>query len=119
MASMPMQLGAPVAAGRREMDVPIALAIPASSVSMIQIAGKYAAEIELRVAVIDESGNRADIPVIPLKLEAPEPPKEGTYIRYDTKLKLRRAGHHIILAIYDPLSGKISTAEADVQPPKK
>ena len=119
MLAIPMQLGAPVASGRKEMEVPVTLAIPTGAISMVQIAGKYGAEIELRVAVIDEHGNRADIPVIPLTLSAAEAPKEGTYIRYDTKLKLRRAGHHVILAVYDPLSGRISIAEADVRPPKK
>jgi VWFA-related protein len=119
MASMPMEVGKPVASGRREMVVPVALAIPTSSVSMVEIGGKYAAEIELRVAVVDESGNRADIPVNALTLSGNEAPKPGMFIRYDTKLKLRRAGHHIILAVFDPLSGKITIAEADVLPPKK
>jgi hypothetical protein len=37
-------------------------------------------------------------------------------VRYETTLKLRKIGQHLIVAIYDPLSGKITTAEADVVP---
>jgi VWFA-related protein len=118
MATMPMQLGKPISTGRREMQVPITLAIPASSFSMVPIAGKFAAELELRVAVVDENGNRADIPVIPLALSAAEAPPQGSFVKYETKIKMRKLGHHMIVAIYDPLLGKITTAEADVRPPK-
>ena len=40
-------------------------------------------------------------------------------MRYDTRLKLRKMPHHLTIAIFDPLSGKILTAQADVMPPQK
>jgi VWFA-related protein len=119
-ASMPMELGKPVASGRREIEVPVTIAIPLSSMTLVPYEGKYVAELELRVSALDEKGNRADVPVIPIRLTTDkEPPKEsGGHVRYETRLKLRKIGQHLILAIFDPVSGKITTAEADVVPPR-
>ena len=117
-ASMPMQVGKPVAKGRREIEVPITLAIPLSSMTVVPLDGKHVAELELRISVLDEKGNRSAVPVIPIRLVADTPPAEspGQYVRYDTTLKMRKIRQHMIAAIYDPLSGKITTAEADVVP---
>ncbi|MES1246025.1 MAG: VWA domain-containing protein [Acidobacteriota bacterium] len=117
-ASMPIQLGKPVAKGRREIEVPLSLAIPLSSMTVVPLDGKHVAELELRISVLDEKGNRSAVPVIPIRLTADKPPAEspGQYVRYDTTLKMRKIRQHLIAAIYDPLSGKITTAEADVVP---
>ncbi|HVG07302.1 MAG TPA: VWA domain-containing protein [Thermoanaerobaculia bacterium] len=123
-ASMPMELGKPVASGRREIEVPVTLAIPLSSMTLVPYEGKYVAELELRVSALDAKGNRADVPVIPIRLTTDkEPPKDSNgqqagHVRYETRLKLRKIGQHLILAIFDPVSGKITTAEADVVPPR-
>lgn len=119
-ASMPMELGKPVASGRREIEVPVTIAIPLSSMTLVPYEGKYVAELELRVSALDAKGNRADVPVIPIRLTTDkEPPKDsGGHVRYETRLKLRKIGQHLILAIFDPVSGKITTAEADVVPPR-
>ncbi len=119
-ASMPMEIGKPVASGRREIEVPVTIAIPLSSMTLVPYEGKYVAELELRVSVLDAKGNRAEVPVIPIRLTTDkEPPKEsGGHVRYETRLKLRKIGQHLLLAIFDPVSGKITTAEADVVPPR-
>lgn len=119
-ATMPMQVGKPVAKGRKEIEVPVTLAIPLSSITLVPYQGKYVAELELRISALDEKGNRADVPVIPIRMTMEqEPPKDGAgHVRYDTRLKLRKIGQHLILAIFDPVSGKITTAEADVVPPR-
>jgi VWFA-related protein len=116
--AMPVKLGSPVASGRREMEVPVSLAIPVDAITFVPVNGKQTAELELRVAAVDSGGNRAPVPVIPITLTAAEAPKAGMAVRYDTRLKLRKLPHHLTLAIFDPLSGKILTAQADVAPPK-
>lgn len=120
-ASMPIEVGKPVAKGRREIEVPLTLAIPLSSMTVVPLDGKHVAELELRISVLDEKGNRAAVPVIPIRLTADRPPSEspGQYVRYETTLKMRKIRQHLIAAIYDPLSGKITTAEADVVPDRK
>ena len=114
---LPMQMGKPVRAGRREIEVPITLAIPADAITLVPLEGKHVAELELRVASVDVEGNRSAIPVIPLRLTLDDVSQiAGKFIRYDTKVRLRRIGQHLIVAIFDPLNSRIFTAEADVTP---
>ncbi|HEV8580874.1 MAG TPA: VWA domain-containing protein [Thermoanaerobaculia bacterium] len=114
-----IQAGQPVASGRREMQVPIVLAIPVDAVTFVPLDGKYAAELELRVAAVATSGSRSAVPVIPVTLRSDTQPQAGASIRYETRLKLRRLPHRLTLAIFDPLSGKILTGSIEVVPPAK
>ena len=118
-APLPMKLGQVAVTGRREMEVPIALAIPADAVTFVPLNGKYSAELELRIVAVDGNGNRAPVPVIPITLTAEAQPKAGATLHYETKLKMRRMAHHLTVAVFDPLSGKILTAQTDVGPPPK
>jgi VWFA-related protein len=114
--SMPVALGKPVRKGRHEMEVPVTLAIPTDAFTSVPVNGKYASEVELRVAAQDERGNSSDIPVVPLQLSSDKAPARGTFVRFQTKVTLRRAKQHVVFAIFDPLSNKITTAEVDVKP---
>jgi VWFA-related protein len=114
--AMPVQLGKPVRKGLDEMEVPVTLAIPTLAFTTVPLHGKYASEIELHVAVEDEHGGRSGVPVLPLKLSSDREPTPGRYIRYQTTLKMRRTNHHLSFAIFDPLSNRVTTAEADVTP---
>jgi hypothetical protein len=118
-APLAIRLGQPVASGRREMDLPITLGIPADAITFVPVNGKYTAEVELRVSAVDSSGSRAPVPVIPLTITTATQPKPGSGFKYDTKIRLRRLPHHLTLAIFDPQSGKILIAQTDVVPPKK
>jgi VWFA-related protein len=113
---MPMQVGKPVKSGRREMQVPITLAIPADLITVVPMDGKQVSELELRVAAVDTNGDRSEVPVVPLKLSTAQAPPKGAFFKYETKLKLRNLKQHLVVAIFDPLSNHILTAEADVAP---
>ncbi len=93
-AALPIKIGQAVAVGRREMEVPVSLAIPSDAVTLVPLNGKQVAEVELRVVAMDARGGRAPMPVIPITLSADEAPKPGTFIRYDTKIRLRRMPQH-------------------------
>jgi VWFA-related protein len=114
--AMPLQLGKPVRKGRHEMEVPFTLAIPTDAFTSVPLNGKYASEVELRVAAQDERGNRSDIPVVPLQLSSDKEPAKGHFVRFQNKVTLRRTNQHLIFALFDPLSNKITTAEADIKP---
>jgi hypothetical protein len=101
------------------MVLPITLAIPVAGLTVVPLEGKHVAEMELRVAAVDENGDRSDVPVVPLRMTLDQPPPAEAYLRYDTKIRLRRIQQHLIVAIFDPLSGHILTAEADVKPDAK
>ncbi len=51
------------------------------------------------------------------KVKSDKPPKPGGFVRYDTKITLRGDANHLVVALYDPLSGKIATAESDISRP--
>jgi VWFA-related protein len=115
---LPVELGVATRSGRREIEVPIKIALPVAAMTVVPIEGKYRTELELRAAALDEDGNRSDIPTVPIQLSFPKPPEAGKYVPYGIKLKLRRTRQHLVIAIFDPLGGKVLTAEADVNPPK-
>jgi VWFA-related protein len=116
--TLPVNFGKAVRSGRREMDVPVTLAIPTSSITTVPVDGKHIAQLELRVAALDEKGDRSEIPVVPLRLSLDQAPQPGKYLKYETTLRLRRIAQHVVVAVFDPLGGKILTAEADVKPVK-
>ncbi len=117
--AMGLELGEPVRTGRSTMELPVSLAIPLSSFTTLPAGGKWIATLELRVAAMDERGDRSDIPVVPLQFPFDRQPPEGAggHVRYDTRLALRRIEQHLILAVFDRVSGRVTTAEADVVPP--
>ncbi len=114
--SMPMQLGAPVSKGGI-LEVPVTLGLPVDVMTVLPVDGKYAAQLELRFAASHASGNSTEIPVVPLNLSSPRPPTPGKFVRYVTTLKIWGKADHLVAAVYDPLSGKIATAEADLAVP--
>ncbi|HEV7509545.1 MAG TPA: VWA domain-containing protein [Thermoanaerobaculia bacterium] len=118
-APLLIKLGQSAASGRREMELPITLGIPAEALTFVPVNGKYTAEVELRVSAVDSGGARAPVPVIPITITTATSPKPGAVIKYDTKLKLRKLPHHLTLAVFDPQSGKILLAQTDVTVPPK
>jgi hypothetical protein len=58
-----------------------------------------------------------EIPTVPVTLTSDHPPAPGKVVRYETKVTLHGAADHLVVAAYDPLSGKIATAETDIQRP--
>jgi VWFA-related protein len=115
-ARLPIQLGKPESKSRKEMELPISIAIPVSMLTLVPLEGKQVAQLELRIAALDDRGNRSPVPVIPITLKSDTVPPANGYVKYDTKVRLRKAPQHLVVAIFDPLSGNIATAETDVKP---
>ncbi|HEV7672243.1 MAG TPA: VWA domain-containing protein [Thermoanaerobaculia bacterium] len=118
--SMPVQVGAVKPAGKKnkEIGVPLSIAIPTDAITMLQIDGKYRAQLELRAAAVDEKGYRSDVPVTPLTVTTATAPKPGGFLRYDTTLKLRKIRQKLVLSIFDPASGRLLAAQVEITPPK-
>jgi len=111
--AMPMRLGTPERK-KGEVRIPVTLGLPVDNMTVVSIDGKHTARLELRAAAADAKGNRSPVPAIPLTLSSDKPPKSGGYVRYDTTITVHGDVSHLVVAVYDPLSGKISIAEADV-----
>ncbi|MEE8139097.1 MAG: hypothetical protein V3T81_09565, partial [Thermoanaerobaculia bacterium] len=109
-------LGKPRKAGRGKMEVPLSVLVPLDQVTFLPIGGRQVTRLELRIAVKDAKGRRADIPVIPVVLQFDRTPAEGQFGRYETRLRLRRELHQAVVAIYDPASGRILSATTQIRP---
>ena len=105
-------LGANGKQRRGRVDVPLSVSIPMDAVTMIPHRGQYVAELNLRISALDESGDRNEMPVIPVRLAGPEPPKPGQHALYETTVRLRAEDHDLVIAIYDAGSDRmLSTVE--------
>jgi VWFA-related protein len=100
-----VRLGAASKSGRR-LSVPIEMAIPMDGIVMVPRKDHYAAELELRIAALDEGGHRNEIAVIPVELAGPKP-APGQHAVYETAVKLRNQAHDLVISLHDPLGGTI------------
>lgn len=109
-------LGAWEKAGFRKMQVPLTLSLPMSELTFLPSGSGVVAELELRIAVEDEGATRADIPVVPIRLEGDGPPTGGEVFQYTVPLRLRRQSHRALIALYDVTSGRIFTSGVEIEP---
>ncbi|HEX5759857.1 MAG TPA: VWA domain-containing protein [Thermoanaerobaculia bacterium] len=115
---LPIQVGEIRKGGRREIEVPLTVAIPVDAITVVPVGDKWVAELELRVAAVDEDGRRAPVPVVPLTVTTPTKPEAGKHIPYSTTVRLRRAKQRLIVAVFDRASGVLLSAEVEVVPPR-
>jgi VWFA-related protein len=111
-----LEIGAPRKTGMSTMQVTVRLAVPTDTLTLLPVGDRKVAELELRVAAIDDQGGRSDIPVLPVRLEVPGEPRPGQLAVYQTTLELRRTRNRVVVALYDPAAGAIWSATADVRP---
>jgi VWFA-related protein len=113
---LPVRFGRPQRSSMNAMKVPVEVGIPLDELTFVPSAGGFATEVELRIAALDDRGGRSEIPVVPVRLEFSEKPAPGKLATYSTTLELRRVLNHVVLAVYDPVSGAIHSATADIRP---
>ncbi len=114
--SLQVALGEPRKAGRGRMEVPLTVQVPVDQVTFVPVGDLQVTRLELLVAVQDEEGGRADIPMIPLALQASRPAGSGETVPYEVRLRLRRLSHQLVVALYDPTSGRIFSTTAEIRP---
>ncbi len=102
--------------GFRKMIVPLEVLIPLESLVFLPYRGGWAADVEMRVAVVDKHGDRNDIPVIPVLLSYRDTPPEAGFGSYTTSLEMRRMKHDVVVSIYDKTSGVILWTRLEVAP---
>ena len=111
-----VELGEIHPAGVGKIVVPLHLEIPFDQVTLLPHEGGFAAHLELRVAATDADGARADLPIIPVDLVRPGAAGGGQIGIYETRLKLRRKPHRLLIALYDPLSETFLAQRLDFAP---
>ena len=115
---LPIQVGSSENSFGGTMKVPITMRIPLEQLTVLRSGDKYNADVELRIAALDDRGGRSDIPVIEVTLEMPSKPPAGAYATYQTTLQLRRARNQVVLAVSDPVGGAIYSARTEIAPQK-
>lgn len=111
-----VQLGAPRRAGRGQIEIPVTLGVPVESLALTPKGKGFLAETPLAVAAMDAKGGRADLPGSRLKVEIQEPPRPGTYARFQTVVRLRDTEQRLVFTVHDPLNGTSLWGAADFKP---
>jgi VWFA-related protein len=111
-----MELGPLPEKGKRRLEIPVRLRIPLDQIAMLPVGDVYVAELEMRIGVLDENGNRNDMPVVPVVLEGSKAPEPGSHAIYETAIKMRSQDHDIVISIYDPLSDTVMAATGSIGP---
>ncbi|HET9768931.1 MAG TPA: hypothetical protein VFS60_18950, partial [Thermoanaerobaculia bacterium] len=117
-SSLPLAVtvGKPEKMRGRTMRVPITLQVPLAELTPLPGPDGPTVNVELRVGAQDADGNTAAIPVIPLHMKLTGDLQSGSAGRYSTQLLLRRSEHDLVIALYEPVSGKVFSASARIAP---
>ncbi|HEX2225259.1 MAG TPA: hypothetical protein VHN15_13750 [Thermoanaerobaculia bacterium] len=116
MGILNVALGAFTKTDKDEGELPVIVRIPVDKITLTQHGGLHHGKLELRIAAIDDDGNRSDVPVMPIDIAREDAPKPGSVVRYDTRLRLRHTPQDIQLVLYDTQSGKSFAERVRVQP---
>ncbi|HUP25198.1 MAG TPA: VWA domain-containing protein [Thermoanaerobaculia bacterium] len=109
---MEIELGRATRWGLRKMDVPLRVRIPLDPFDTLPRGAAEEMRLEVRFAVLDDSGSQADIPMMPLVLRGR--PRPGAVHVLETELHMRRQPHDLLVSVHDPLSGATLSARTPV-----
>ena len=104
--------------GNQRMELPVTLRIPADQLALVPQSGRHVGRLELRIGSLDAAGDRSDVPVLPIPIAEDEAPQPGSFIRYDTTLRLRDSPQDLQLIVYDLVGGKSFAERVKVAPPR-
>ncbi len=107
-----IEFAAPRPVGLRKMEVAATVVIPLDAITSFKVRGEDQVQLEVRFAVIDESGSQATVPMIPLILRGDLRP--GDIFEHTADLLLRRRPHEILVSVYDPASGETLLAKSRI-----
>lgn len=111
-----LRVSPPAKASGGTMKVDVELSVPVAELTLLPVGETRVAELELRVAAVDERGGRSEIPVLPVRLAVTTAPAPGQLARYRTTLELRRVRNRVAVALYDPAAGTIWSSTVNVEP---
>ena len=71
--SLKVEMGRPER-DRRRLLVPLRVSVPLEEVTVLPHAGRYIAQLELRIAALDKNGHRSELDTLPFVLQSSSPP---------------------------------------------
>lgn len=100
---------------RSVLEVPVSVEIPMDWVTAVPEGEEWRSALEVRIAALDEWGDRSDMPVIPVTLNGPKP-VPGSHSVYQTKVHVRDVRQRLVISITDRYSGEARIAAIDLDP---
>ncbi len=116
MQPLQVELGKPAKGGRSTFKLPMIVFIPLDRVTMLPNGEQNVADLELRVAALDENGRRSQVSVLPIKIAGRGHPAPGQTSRYETTMELRKVKQSLVIALYDKSSGELLSSTLEVAP---
>lgn len=107
-------VGEPSASGGKE--IPLTLGVPVESLAFIPREKGFRAEAPVAMVVLDERGDRKDLPEAWLQVDVEQLPLEGTYARFQLSLAAGSRAQRIVVTVHDALSGEALWGEAWLEP---
>ncbi|MDE2979305.1 MAG: VWA domain-containing protein [Acidobacteriota bacterium] len=114
--TLAVRFGPPRRARGRKILVPMEIAIPLDDVELLPMGGRFTNELEFRVTVIKEAGERSETPTEKIRISGATEPPPGVVFVYETTLLIRSHEHRYVASIYDPLTGAVLSASGTVGP---
>lgn len=114
MRPLTASFGAGEKAGFGRQLVPLTIDIPVDEVTFLPTADGFQADLELRLAVIDKNGNRAEIPITPITYKTERLPGAAEVATYETRVRMRKRRHDVVVSLYDRLSGRVHSTRLTV-----
>lgn len=96
-----VEVGEPRRAGLWHAEVPVTIEVPADSLTALPLNGGYEVQALFSSAAQDEWSGRSEVRMTKLRLSLDEAPAPGSFVRYRTTLKLRRARQNLVFAVSD------------------
>ena len=102
---------------RKSMLVPVTVRLPVSAVAFLPAGDdEYTAELEIRIAALDEQGDRSEVTTLPWRVTLAKLPEGNEIIEYTTSVGMRRQQHDLVVAVYDTKTGALFSSSAQVVP---
>lgn len=96
--------------GKELVEVSLLVGIPVDGVTVVPQGREYVVDVELQIGVAGASG-ATKLQKVPIQLKSERQPKAGGLMRYDTTLTLAPESHDVVLALLDPLTGKVLSSQ--------
>ena len=111
-----VRFGAPEPTRGRRIHLPMEIAIPLDDIELLPMGGRFMNELEFRVTLINEGGERSDTPIQKVQISGATEPPPGAVFVFETTLLLRTNEHRFVASVYDPLTGAVLSAQGTVGP---
>ena len=106
----------PIPERGRKVKVPLEIRIPMDEITLLPHQGRYVAELELRIAALDEFGDRNELATVPVVIEGDGPAPLGAHSTYATSIQIRRKPQDLVVSLYDPAGDRLLVATTEFRP---